>query len=203
MRIWTVVAAAFFLSACSDTPNETKAKAPEPPAAPLTGRQAFQSTFPSARAWAPDCQPFRVRSVNLDQVKSENGKAGAWEIIYVSEQKGRSRTFTWSAVEAEGNLHKGVFKGLEESWGGPRGQERPFPPAALKIDTPEAFEAAVAKSQDYLHRPGTRPPVSFLLEATARFPNPTWRVLWGTSVSSAEYSVFVDATTGMVVGIVR
>ena len=203
MRLCTIFAAALFLAACSDTPTETKSKAPEPPAAPISGRQAFQSTFPSARAWAPDCQPFRVRSINLPQVKSEDGKAGAWEVIFVSDQKGRSRTFTWSAIEAEGNLHKGVFKGPEESWSGPRGQEHSFPPAALKIDTPEALEAATAKSADYLKRPGTRPPVTFLLEATTRFPNPTWRVLWGTSASSAEYSVFVDATTGMVVGVIR
>lgn len=197
------LAIAIFSTACSDAPTTETKKAPEPPAAPVTGRQAFQSTFPSARAWAPDCQPLRIRSVNLQQVPSEPGKAGAWEITYVSEQMQRARSFTWSAIEAEGNLHKGVFKGPEEAWSGPRGQEHAFAPAALKIDTTEALEAAEAKSSEYLKRPGTRPPVTYLLEATSRYPDPTWRVMWGNSVSSAEYSVFVDATTGNVLGIVR
>ena len=200
MRIWFIPAAALLMAACSETPVETKTKTPEAPAAPITGRQAFQSTFPPARAWAPDSQPLRVRSINLDQVKSGDGKAGAWEITYVSEQMSRARPFTWSAVEAEGNLHKGVFKGLEESWSGSSGQERPFNSAALKIDTPEALKTAIAKSAEYLDKPGTKPPVSFLLEYTPRFPDPTWRVMWGASASTAEYSVFVDATTGAVVG---
>ena len=30
-----------------------------------------------------------------------------------------------------------------------------------------------------------------------RFPDPTWRVIWGESVSASDYSVFIDATTGM------
>jgi hypothetical protein len=36
-------------------------------------------------------------------------------------------------------------------------------------------------------------------EAGTRFPNPIWRVLWGGSLSSAEYAVTVDANTGKVV----
>ncbi len=39
-------------------------------------------------------------------------------------------------------------------------------------------------------------PVNFILEWTPRFPNLAWRVLWGESVSTSPYSVFVDATNG-------
>jgi hypothetical protein len=69
-------------------------------------------------------------------------------------------------------------------------------PAALKIDTDEAYNTAAEKSQDYIKKnPGKA--ISYLLEANKRFPDPTWRVIWGESVSSSDYSVFIDATTGM------
>lgn len=195
MRICFLLTLLSFVSACSDTPTPSTAKAPPKPPETITGRQAFQRTFPSARTWAAHCQPLRILSLRLDALKGENGKAPAWEVTYVSSQQARSRRYTWSALEAEG-LHEGVFAGPIESWSGPSGQEQPILPSALQIDTSEAFETAVSVSVDYLHRPGDRPPVTFLLESTPRFPNPTWRILWGASISTAEYSVFVDATTG-------
>ena len=37
---------------------------------------------------------------------------------------------------------------------------------------------------------------SFLGKFTPRFPDTTWRVVWGESVGTSDYSVFVDASTG-------
>ncbi len=203
MRTCFLLTLLSLLSACSNTPSESTAKAPPKPPEPITGRQAFQHTFPSARTWSADCQPLRIRSLNLDEVKAGDGKAGAWEITYISNQQARSRRYTWSAIEAPGDLHEGVFAGPVESWSGPSGQQRPFLPAAIEIDTPDAFATAVAASADYLNKPGNRPPVTFLLESTTRFPDPTWRILWGASIASAEYSVFVNATTGKMLQRVR
>ena len=157
-------------------------------------------TYPQARIWAPDAQPMRIRSFNMEDPKSAGGKAGAWEILYVSAAKSRQRIFTWSAIEADGNLHKGVYGGLEDAWRGPQGQEQPFVVAALKTDTPDAYQTAVEKSSAYLNKPGTKPPVTFLCEFTNRFPDPAWRVMWGDSVSAAQWSVFIDATTGAYLG---
>src|ERR1700689_2845993 len=135
MRICFLLTLISFLSACSDTPTDsTKTTPPKPPEA-ITGRQAFQRTFPSARTWSADCQPLRILSLRLDELKGENGKAPAWEVIYVSNQQGRTRRYTWSAIEASGNLHEGVFAGPIESWSGPSGQQQPFVPSALQIDT--------------------------------------------------------------------
>jgi hypothetical protein len=39
-------------------------------------------------------------------------------------------------------------------------------------------------------------PIMFLLEKTRRFPDLAWRVIFGESVGTSEYSVFIDATTG-------
>jgi hypothetical protein len=200
MRIWFLTFAVVLLTACSDTPTvEKKAKAPEPPSEPITGRQAFQQTFPPARGWAADCEPLRVRSFNLDNPKSHDGKAGAWEIVWVSQARARARTYTWSAIEAEGNLHKGVFAGREEPWS-PQGMDRPFLPAAIKIDTTDALQTAIGRSAEYMKNGKPKPQVNFMLESTSRFPDPAWRIFWGESVSAAEWSVFIDASTGVFVG---
>jgi hypothetical protein len=192
-----VVTAAFLLSAsCSDAPKEeTKKEAPVKPPAPITGRQGFQSTYPSARAWAQDAVPIQVRSMNLDSVKSEPGKAPLWEVTYVSATRSKMRIFTWSAVE-EGNLHKGVFGAIEDSWAGPSGQDRPFESITIQVDTPEALEKAIAESGEYLKKPGGKPPVSYLLHLTPRYPEPTWVVLWGTSVGTAKHTVTIGASSG-------
>ena len=200
MRIFVSMLAALMLVGCSETPSASTKKAPEPPPEPVTGRRAFQLTYGPAHAWATDCQPMHVRSINLPNPKSGDGKAGAWEVLYVSQARGRQRIFTWSAVESEGNLHKGVFGGIEESWRGPTGQAQPFLPAALRVDTPDAFHTAIEKSAEYINKSKTKPQVNFLLEQTSRFPDPAWRVFWGDSISSAEWSVFIDATTGQYLG---
>ena len=198
MRYLLPAFAALLLAGCSDSPAPVS-KAPEPPPAPISGRQAFQYVYGSSRIWAPDSMPLTVRSMNVPGVKSENGKAGAWEVVFVSESMGRARTYTWSAVETE-NVHKGVFPGPQESWHA-GGTNQPFSPALLKVDTTEALVEAINISGPYLNKPGQRPPVSYLLsfETANRFPNPVWRVLWGGSVSSAEHTVTVDASTGKVV----
>ena len=200
MRQLLPIVAVLFLAACSDTPTETKAPPPEKPSAPITGRQAFQSTYPAARGWASDCQPLRIRSMNLQGLPVEAGKASAWEITYTSQSLGEARVYSWSAIEAEGNLHKGVFAGLKQSWGGPSGQERPFLAAAIKIDTTEALATAKKDAAEYLAKPGNKRLVTYLLESTPRFPDPAWRVMWGESVSAAEYTAFIDASTGRLVG---
>jgi hypothetical protein len=186
------------LAACSGSPKETAAKKEaEKPDEPLTGRQAFQKMFPMARGWARDALPLLMQSYNLSQVKTEKGKAGAWQATFVSTSLGRARPYSWSAIEAGGNLHKGVFAGLEQGWAGPTGQETPFEIAAIRIDSDQAYEAAL-KHPDAIAYVQKFPdkPVMFLLEKTRRFPDLAWRVVWGESISTSEYSAFIDATTG-------
>jgi hypothetical protein len=192
MKIWFAVAAALLLSACSETPV---AKAPVKPPEPLTGQGGFYKTYPMARTWATDAQPMRVRSMELNELKAEGGKAAAWEVTYTSESKGKSRVYTWSAVEAAGNVHEGVFGTREEAWR-PGGAEKSFPIQALKIDTPAALQTAIEHSVTYFKNVGSKPHPKFVLEFTARYPNPSWRIYWGDTVSTAEWSVFVDSVTG-------
>src|SRR5271154_7556477 len=90
-----------FLSACSDAPKTAEQKEPPKPPEPLTGRQAFQRMYPQARGWAPDAQPLQIASLSLAQIKTDNGKAGAWQVIFVSPSRGKAKTYTYSAVEGE------------------------------------------------------------------------------------------------------
>jgi hypothetical protein len=200
MKVVLSLGLILLLSACSNAPTETKVKEPEKPPAPITAQQAFRYTFPAARAWADDSQPLRIRSIGLPDVPLEAGKAGAWEITYVSASQQGAKIYTWSAIEAPGPLHKGVFGGKAQAWSGPSGQEKPFEASAFHIDTPAALVTAMPEAKAYLAKPGTKPPVNFLLELTPRFPDAVWRVMWGESASSAAYTVFVDAATGQVVG---
>ena len=63
------------------------------------------------------------------------------------------------------------------------------------MDSDEAYETAAKESADYIKKnPGK--PVVFLMELSKRFADVTWRVIWGDSVGTSDYSVFVDGTTG-------
>jgi hypothetical protein len=192
------------LTSCSEpSKKDTQdVKPPTTPPTPVTGRFAFQRMYIQARTWAPDAEPLRLLSFNLKEVSSEGGKCGAWQATFVSPARSKALTYTYSVVESPGNVHEGAFAGREESWSGPRGQEHPFLQQALRIDSDEAFEAAAKVSIDYLKK-NPKMSVLFLLELTPRFPNPTWRVLWGETIGASDYSVFVDASTGRVLQSVR
>jgi hypothetical protein len=150
----------------------------------------------SARGWAPDIQPIKLNSILLPELKAEPGKAAAWQAIFVAASLGKARSYTYSAVESEGNLHKGVFAGLDQSWSGPSLTSKPFLMASVKIDSDDAYKAALKKGAEYEKKnPGK--PINFLLEANTKFPDTTWRVIWGESVGTSSFSVFVDASTGL------
>ncbi|MBS1874406.1 MAG: hypothetical protein JSU00_14415 [Acidobacteria bacterium] len=193
------------LVGCSDAPKSAPAaeekKAAPKALEPLTGRQAYQQMYVSARAWAPDAQPLQLKSLQLQEVKAAPGKAGAWQCTFVSPGRGRAKVYTWSAEESTGNLHKGVFAGQEDSYS-PNRQMLPYLTAAIKADSDEAYQEAMKKSKEF-EKKLEGVPVNFTLEQTPRFPSLVWRVFWGESVSSSTYTVFVNATTGQFLERVR
>jgi hypothetical protein len=198
MRVFAFLSLILLLSSCSEAPTETK-KEPEKPSAPITAQQAFRYTYPASRAWAADSLPIRIRSIRVADVPEEPGKAGAWEIIYVSASQQQARIYTWSAVEASESLHKDVFAGKAQSWSA-SGQEKPFEASAFHIDSPAALETAKTNSKAYLDKPGTKPPVNFIVEFTPRFPEPVYRVMWGETAGSAQYTALVGASSGQMLG---
>ncbi|HOK46716.1 MAG TPA: hypothetical protein PLA43_03300 [Bryobacteraceae bacterium] len=185
------------MAGCSEgtKPVASEPKEPEPPPEAVTAQQAFHQMYIIARSWAPDAKPLRMASLDLQEIKSEGGKAGAWECTFVSEQRRRARRYTYSVVETTSPiLAKGVSAGSEDSWAG-GGQAKPFLVQAFKTDSVAAYEVAMKRGADYAKK-NPNLPIKFLLEQTSRFPNPAWRVFWGESVSTSGYSIFVDASDG-------
>jgi hypothetical protein len=200
MRLIFATAATFvvLLTSCSETPQKKEEKAAEPakPPEPVTGKYALYQMYTAARgSLGADIEPVKLTNIRLADVKPEPGKAGAWQVMFVSARAARAKSYTYSIIESEGNLHKGVFAGQDESYtAGSRGPKS-FPMAAVKIDTDAAYETAKKKAVDY-EKKNPDKPIMFLLEKTDKYPDPTWRVIWGESVGTSNFSILVDASTG-------
>jgi hypothetical protein len=183
------------LTGCTEgTPEPAAKKEPAKPPEPVTARVAFHQMYLMARSWSTDVEGWRMESVPLRTVQAADGKYGAWRATFVSSSRRASKSYSYSVIEGEG-LYKGVFGGPEDSYSGPRGQTSPFPAQAFKIDSDAALKAASEKGAEYSKKNPDKP-IHFLLENNKRFPNLTWRVIWGESVGTSNFSIFVDASTG-------
>lgn len=193
--LFTACACFLLLAGCSTTPQQTTKKAEEKPAEPVTGLHALYQMYTAARGWSADIQPVRMNSIILPEVAAAPGKAAAWQVTFASQRLSKARSYTYSVIEAQGNLHKGVFAGLDQSWSGSSSKVKPFLMAAAKIDTDAAYQTALKKGADYDKKnPGK--PITFILEKVDKYPDPAWRVVWGESVGTSNFSVYVDASTG-------
>jgi hypothetical protein len=179
---------------CSDQPNVSEKKA-EKVAEPITGQSALYRMYQVARSWAADAEVLKMNSLHVTDVPDVHGKAGAWQATFVSDSKNAARVYTYSVVEAEPNLHQGVFAAPPESWSGPGTGTKPFLIAAVKIDTDAAYKTAATKAADAA-RQNPKQTISFLLQKEEKFTNPTWRVIWGESAGTSGLSAFLDASTG-------
>ena len=179
------------LTGCSETQTAEK-KEPPKPVEPVTGLTALFRMYQVARSWASDIQVLKMNSIHLLEVPSVPGEAGAWEVTFTSVSKGRAKTYTYSVIESPGNLHQGVFAGPEQDL---VAQAQPFLIAAVKVDTDAAYKTALAKAAEY-DKKNPHLTISMLLERNKQYPNPAWRMIWGESVGTAGFSVFIDASTG-------
>src|SRR5262249_18741814 len=146
-----------------------KPKEPEKPPEPVTGRTAFYRMYQMARgAWTVDLEPIQLRSIHLSEVKYERGKAAAWQATFISPSLRKARNYTYSVIESKGNLHQGVFAGLEEQI--PR-NAKSFRLEAFKKDSDEVYQTAAKHRTDIEYEkksPGKN--ISFLLEQNSKFP---------------------------------
>ena len=192
----TIIAAGLLLAGCSEQPtppaaaNQEEAK-PEP----ATGQSALFKMYQVARNWAPDAAVLKMDSVRVEGVADQPGKSAGWEAVFTSEQKASSHAFPWYAVDQEPTIHKGVFAGSEENYSSAHAETMPFLIADVKIDTDAALATAKGKEEAF-EKKNAGQPVIYLLEKSSKFAHPAWRVIWGESVSTSSFSVFVDAFTG-------
>jgi hypothetical protein len=198
-KLWLPISAALllFLAGCSDTTVAEKKKEPEKPLEPATGQSALFKMYQMARSWGPDAQVLNMKSIVLSDLPNvPRGAAAAWQATFTSVNRSQARSYTYSIEEAEGNLHKGAFAGPEESWSGPRGTVMPFAMMAIKVDTDAAYKTALEHGGADYDKKTPGKPISILLEKVQKFPNPVWRIIWGESAGTSNFSVYVDAMTG-------
>jgi hypothetical protein len=180
---------------CSPSPGPAAKKEPEKPPEAVSGQSGLFRMYQKARTWAPDAQVLKLNSIRLADVPSTPGKFGAWQATFTSASLGKMQTFTFSVEEQEGNLHKGVFSSDVQPWSGSQGQNTAFDIRAVSTDSDAAYKAADEKAADYDQKhPGMA--ISFQLEKTKQFNDPVWRVIWGDSVQTSNFSIYVDASTG-------
>ena len=200
LSLFPAIALLAILTACSDTPAPTTAKKEPEKLEPVTGQSAVYKMYQMARSWAPDSQVLKMQSMHLSEVKDgAPGTAAAWQATFVSAAKSQSRSYTFSIVEGDGNLHKGAFAGPEEGWSGPSDMDAPSLMAAIKIDTDAAYKTAMETPHSHAaeydkKNPGK--PITIMLERTTKHPDPAWRIIWGESAGTSNFSVLIDASTG-------
>src|SRR6516165_9536790 len=158
------------LSGCFSEPS-SDAKKPEKAVEPVTGQLALYRMYQVARSWAPDVEVLAMHSIHVTEVPDVVGSAGA--------------SYTYSVIEADPNLHLGVFAGQPES--STNGLTTPFLIATVKVDTNAAYKTALAKTSEAANEQKTHT-ISFLLDKQEKFTNPSWRVVWGESVGTAGLS---------------
>ena len=192
MKSLLIVAACALLVSCSETPV---VKEPEKPPEPVTGRHALQLMYITARTWAQDLEIANMTSMHFSQVKDSPGKAGGWQVIFVSPSLRQSRTYTWAAAEISNSIHQGVRDEQPNGWSG----GKTFPLAAIKIDSDEAYQTAVKKDAKYAgDNPGMV--ITYQLTMNQQIPDAVWRIVWGANVATSSDSVLVDASTGQYMG---
>jgi len=194
--VFLLLAVSFLTAGCGgDVEPAKSAKKAEPPkpAEPIGALSATYQAFTHGRTWATDILLLQVSSVTLKEPAPEGGRYPAWRMTFTSASKASAKPYTYSVVEGAG-LYKGVFALNEQSYT-PHGQTSPFLMQAFKIDSDAAYKTAIAKGAEYTKKHPDMP-IMMVLEKTKQFPNPAWRVVWGTSVSTSNYSIYVDATTG-------
>jgi hypothetical protein len=192
---------ALLVAGCGQAPGPV-AKKEEPPPEPVDGQKAFFQSYVAARGWAADVQGLRLEGVNIPEVAPAGGLQGAWRSTFVSPSKGRVIVFNYSVAQSAGKFIKGVFQDHEEAYSA--GLEKPWLVSAFKVGSEDAFKTAMERreTKEYIKKNPDKP-VLFLLEQTRRHPNLAWRLVWGESVSRSDFSVFVDASTGSFLEVMR
>src|SRR5438045_629044 len=93
--------AAMLLAACSS--NKQAASAPAEPAPKkesqqITGREAFQRLYVTARAWSPDAQAYFLESSTITGALGHGGKAAIWRAGFASLSRRMQERFQWSGA---------------------------------------------------------------------------------------------------------
>jgi len=144
--------------------------------------------------------PLRAAIARRDSIVLVKGARQMGKTSLLARSLQQARDYTFSVVEASMSLHKGIFPDAPRGWRA--GSDRPFLIAGVRKDSDEVYQAALKKAAEYdKQHPGMT--VSYLLGMNSTYPDATWRVVWGESVSSSSFSVLIDAASGAFVETLR
>jgi hypothetical protein len=199
----SVLAAVLDWTACSNAPKsitaetktvaEAKKEPPKPPE-PVAAQTAFYEMYKPARTWATDLLPLTLVSNEVSSLKNQGGKAAMWTAVFVSPSRRQARTYFYSVVDEGESIRRGVSAGSLQPWSGPTPQSRPFQTTEFIVNSDAAYQAALAKAGAWVKSHQDKK-LAFFLFSSAKYPQPAWLLLWGTTKSG--FAVYVDATTGI------
>ncbi len=204
IEVVVAVAAAMALAACSSEPAKTtevktdEVKKPAGPPEPILAQDAFYKMYTPAHAWAADMMPISLKSGEIAGVKNVDGKAGMWTAVFGSPSMRAARTYVYAVADQLPSISKGVEAGETEPWAGPTTAVETFQTSDFKIDSDAAYKTAAAKAADWLKKgDNADKPVSFTLGAAARFPEPVWYIVFGSTKEG--FAVAVNASDGSII----
>jgi hypothetical protein len=188
------------LAGCSSEPSKPAQSAaapkPEKPPESVTGREAFQKLYATARQWASDARPVRLESQPLAGADGHDGKAMIWRAAFASPGKRGIEGFTWSGAASPDAPERGITHGTEDTWSPTNASTQPFDFQFLKNDSSDAAAVAQKHGGEKALKANSKLPLMFLLDWDARKNELVWHVIYGSNRDEAKLTVDVDASSG-------
>lgn len=178
------------LGGCGSAPKQPAE--PEPPPEPVSALKAFTSAYGRVRGRGGELEILSISNLNLQTVESKDGKSGVWQFQFVSPAEKMVYNVRYAVADELPSFREGAWDSGSQGYDARGMRARPFPVAALRCDSTTAYEIAAKEAKEFLDK-NSKLPVNFICELTDAYQLPTWRVYWGASVSTAVYSVYVDA----------
>jgi hypothetical protein len=202
MKLLRVVLALVLVStlvACSSNQPATKSAETAKPAKRevqlLTGREAFQKMYVSARGWVGDAKPYSLESVVTSESNGQGGKSAIWRGGFASLSRRGLKAFLWSG-SAQPDATPGVSSGVEDTYNPSNSSTQTFDMGFLKIDSDKAYDVALKHGGEKLIKAKADQPVMYTLDWSPRENILTWHVIFGSDLQDAKLRVAVNASTG-------
>ena len=195
-RILPTILLFTLLSACSSDKPAEPAKPEVKPAELLSGRSAFWKTYPQARAWSADSQPYRIESSVTSEGNGQDGKWAIWNARFGSPSKKAVKPYQWSGSALADSPSRGVNPGTEDSYSPTNETTHIFDVQFLKIDTDAAFATAQKHGGDKIIEKDPKTPVTYVCDWNHNTNQLVWHVIYGASRDTAKLTVAVNASTG-------
>jgi hypothetical protein len=196
-RLLPLLSAAALLAGCSSNqPSSNTTSAPEPKkeTQQLTGREAFQKLYITARGWSSDAQPFILESSAIKDANGQGGKAAIWRAAFASPSRRMQERFQWSGATGPDAPEPGVSHGTEDGYSPTNSSTQVFDMARVQIDSDTAFKVAQQHGGEKLLKSKSDTPVTYRLQWDPRKQELYWRVAYGRSSDNPDLAVDVNAS---------